>query len=191
MTEQIKQTLNRAFVLAAGSINEGDGSGYRIHLSAPWYDTGLKVSYYEVRLCGINPITGRDVAEDGVLAQFDFAQSQYRTPVLTYHGVYQLRCSACLADGTMVHLRDQKIVLDYPQNSPFLHYTVTGTNGFRQVRLESNCWKSCQGKVWLKYDGHQQLVTLPVRTDNTICLVVPTSGEVKVNVQNKLIQVKT
>lgn len=191
MTEEIKQKLNRAFVLAAGPINEGDGSGYRIHLSAPWHDTGLNVQYYEVKLCGINPITGLDVAEDQVVAQFDFAQIQYRTPVLTYHGVYQLRCSAYLTDGTEIHLRDQEIVLDYPQNSPFLRYSVTGANGFRQVRLESNCWKSCQGKIWLKYDGHQQLVRLPVRTDNSICLVVPTSGEVKVNVQNKMIQVKT
>lgn len=191
MTEEIKQRLNRAFVLVARSVNEGAGSGYRIYLSAPWHNTDPNILYYEVKLCGINLITGRDVAEDHVLAQFDFANIQYKSPVLTYHGVYQLSCSAHLTDGTTVHLRDQEIKLVWPPNEPYLRYSVTEIKGFRQVKLESNCWVSCQEKVWLQYDGHQQLVSLPVRADKTIRLVVPTSGDVKVNVQNKEIQVKT
>lgn len=190
MHDELIQKLNASFILAASQINDSSGRGYRIRLHAPWRDNGLGVKYYHVQLCGIDPLTGEDVQADNIYAQFNFAANKAETPLLTYHGTFRLCCTAYLSDGREIPFKEQAINLNFPQNCPYVKYTVSGTGGFRHVKLESNCWANCADKIWLRFDGHEQHVHLPVRFDKTVRFYVPTSGNVEVRVQDDLIQVR-
>lgn len=191
MTQEEKiRRLAASFTLAATQINESGGKGYRISLYAPWRENGLGVKYYHVQLCGIDPLGGGDVKEDNVFARFDFSKTSHKTEVLTYHGQFRLCCTAYLADGSIIPFKDQEITLNYPQNCPYIKYEVTGKGDFKYVRMESNCWGNCADKVWLRFDGHEQRMTIPPRYDKTVRFYVPAAGTVEVKVQDDLIQVR-
>ena len=188
--EELIQKLNASFTLAATQVNEASGKGYRINLSAPWRENGLDVRTYHVQLCGIDPISGEDVKNHGVSVKFDFMRTNNKTDVLTYHGKFVLSCSAQLNDGRVIPFKEQTVNLNYPQNAPYIKCTVSGKGEFKHVKLESNCWASCMEKLWIHFDGHEQRVTLPVRSDRTIRFYVPASGDVDVKVQDPQIQIR-
>lgn len=188
--EELIQKLNASFTLAATPIKEGNGKGYRISMNVPWHENGLGVKSYHVQLCGIDPISGEDVRNHKIKAQFNFMKTSHKTDILTYHGEFYLACTAYLNDGRIVLFKEQKINLEYPQNSPYIKCTVTNKGEFKHVKLESNCWINCADKVWLRFDGHEQRVALPVRNDKTIRFYVPASGSVEVRVEDAQIQIK-
>ena len=190
MQEELIQKLNASFILTATQINEGNGKGYRIRLSAPWRDNGLSVKYYHVQLCGIDPISGEDVKAHKVFTRFDFMKTAYSTDVLTYHGSFYLACTAYLSDGRVIPFKEQEIKLNYPQNSPYVKCTVSNSGDFKHVKLESNCWANCRDKLWIRFDGHEQRVTIPPLADKTVRFYVPTSGTVEVKVYNAQIQIR-
>lgn len=187
--EELIQRLNASFTLAATQINEANGKGYRINMSVPWKENGLGVKKYRVQLCGIDPISGEDVKKHGISEKFDFMITKEQTGILTYHGKFYLSCSAQMSDGRIIPFKEQAINLNFPQNSPYIKCTVTGKGDFRHVKLESNCWASCMDKLWIHFDGHEQRVSIPVRSDKTVRFFVPTSGDVRVKVQDPQIQI--
>lgn len=182
--------LNKSFLLTASQVKESSGKGYRINLQCPRQDNSLNVKNYHVLLCGTDPLTGRDVAEDGIFCRFDFSKKTHKTDVLTYHGTFQLRCTANLVDGREITFKEQEIILNYPQNAPYVKYQVSNKGEFRLVEIESNCWANCAEKIWLRFDGHRQRVKLPPRFDRTIRFYVPASGTVTVEVQDEMIDVR-
>lgn len=188
--DTIVEKLNASFRLTATQVPEHSGRGYRIHLAAPWSETGLGVKSYHVQLCGVDPITGRDVEEDNICGDLDYSQTKAQTGVLTYHGEYLLRCTAHMTDGRVIAFRDQKISLNWPSNAPYVKYTVSGRGDFRCVKIESNCWKTCGGKIWLTFNGHFQRAAVVPRMGTTVQLYVPASGEVGVEVQDPMIEVR-
>lgn len=188
--EELIRKLNASFTLAATPINEASGKGYRISMTVPWHERGLGVTSYHVQLCGIDPISGEDVKDHNIFAKFDFMRTNYKTDVLTYHGKFTLACSAQLRDGRVIPFKEQTIQLNYPQNSPYIKCTVSGKGDFKHVKLESNCWASCRDKIWIRFDGNEQRVMLPVRNDKTVRFYVPASGDVDVKVQDPQIQIR-
>ncbi len=188
--EELIRKLNASFTLAATPIPEGNGKGYRINMNVPWHENGLGVKSYHVQLCGIDPLSGEDVRNHQIKAQFSYMKKAGKTDVLTYHGKFYLACTAYLEDGRIIPFKEQKIDLNYPQNSPYIKCTVTNKGDFKHVKLESNCWANCADKIWLRFDGHEQRVTLPVRNDKTIRCYVPASGAVEVKVEDAQIQIK-
>ena len=190
MQEELIRQLNASFKLAATQINESSGKGYRINLTVPWPVNSPGVKNYQVQLCGIDPISGDDVADHKVLAKFDFTKTSHKTDVLTYHGTFYLACTAYLNNGQAILFKKQEIRLNYPQNSPYLKSTVTGKGDFKYVKLESNCWANCSGKIWIRFDGHRQQVDLPVRSDKTVRFFVPATGDVTVEVEDPQIQIR-
>ena len=187
--EELIRKLNAAFTLAATQINEGNGKGYRIQLKAPWQDCGLGVSKYQVQLCGMDPLSGEDVKNHRTIARFDFMTTMQKTDVLTYHGKFYWSCTAYLKDGRVIPFKEQEMNLNYPKNNPYIKCTTTGKGDFKHVKLESNCWSNCKDKIWVRFDGHEQRVVLPVRNDKTIRFYVPASGEVEVRVQDPQITI--
>lgn len=182
--------LCKSFPLTASQVTESNGKGYRLNLYSPWRENGLNVKNYHVQLCGIDPLTGRDVAEDGIYSRFDFSKNSHKTEVLTYHGTFLLRCTANFTDGRVITFKEQEIVLNHPQNAPYVKYQVSRKGEFRFVEIESNCWANCADKIWLRFDGHQQQIRLQPRHDRTVRFYVPTSGTVEVKVQDETIQVR-
>lgn len=190
MQEELIQKLNASFKLAATPIKESNGKGYRLNLNVPWPVVNLGVDILQVQLCGIDPISGEDVADHHVLARFDYSKASHKTEVLTYHGTFYLACTAQMKDGQTILFKKQEIRLEYPQNIPYLKCTVSGKGDFRHVTLESNCWANCSGKIWAHFDGHAQRICLPVRPDKTVRFCVPTSGDVEIKVQDPQIHIK-
>ncbi len=188
--DELIQKLRVSFPLTASQVNESNKKGYRLTLSSPWRDNGLDVRYYHVQLCGIDPLTGKDVVADNISTKFDFSKKTHRTEVLNYHGTFLLRCKAHMGDGRDIIFKEQEIVLNYPQNAPYVEYSFSGKGEFKLVEVESNCWANCAGKLWLCFDGHHQLLTLRPRNDKTIRFYVPTSGTIEVKVQDEKIQVR-
>ena len=190
MEQELIQRLSAAFPPVASQVNESNGRGYRIHLHAPWHECGIAVRYYQVQLCGMDPLSGEDVKKENISAKFDFTTATLRTGVLTYHGRFRLCCSAYLADGRVIPFKEQEIILNYPQNCPYVSYTQTPKGDFRHLVLKSNCWPNCQGKLWLRFDGHEQLLSLPVRPDQTLRCYVCAKSDVEVKVTDDMIQVR-
>ena len=190
MHEELIHKLNASFTLAATQINEGSGKGYRINMQVPWRENGLNVKTYQVQLCGIDPLSGEDVKNHKVSAKFNFMKTSHKTDVLTYHGKFYLSCTAYLNDGSVIPFKEQEIMLEYPQNNPYIKCTVSGKGDFKHVKLESNCWANCLDKIWIHFDGHRQRVMLPVRNDKTIRFCVPASGDVGVKVEDPQIQIR-
>lgn len=188
--EAFIKKLGASFALSASPVMENNGRGYRINMYSPWRDNGLNVEYYQVQLCGIDPLTGRDVEHDGIKARFNYSKNSYKTDVLTYHGTFRLRCTAHMSDGSNVLFKEQEIVLNYPANAPYVKYSVSGKGDFKYVEIESNCWANCADKLWLSFNGHTQRVMLQPRHDRTIRFYVPASGAVEVKVQDEMIQVR-
>lgn len=190
INEELIQRLTASFTLTATPINEADGKGYRLNLSVPWRKQMPDIRHFHVQLCGIDPISGDDVKNHNISARFDFMKTTHKTEVLTYHGTFYFSCTACLSDGRIIPFKTQEIQLNYPQNRPYLQCTVTGKGDFKLVKLESNCWANCADKIWIRFDGHEQRVKLPVRQDRTVRFYVPASTDVDVTVQDPQVQVR-
>lgn len=188
--EELIQKLNASFTLAATQINEADGKGYRLSLSVPWRDKVLGIKFYQVQLCGIDPISGNDIKNHDICTRFDFMKTKHRTEVLTYHGTFYFSCTAYMNDGRCITFKTQEIQLNCPQNRPYVQLTVTAKGDFKHVKLESNCWANCSDKIWIWFDGHAQQVKLPVRHDRTVRFYVPASTDVNITVQDPRIQVR-
>lgn len=182
--EELIQKISASFTLAATQINEAGGKGYRLNLSVPWHNNALGIRYYQVQLCGTDPLSGDDIKKHQIIAQFDFMTTSHRTEVLTYHGTFEFMCTAYLSDGRSIHFKKQQIKLSFPQNQPYIRCTATSKGDFKLVKLESNCWAGYADKVWIRFDGHEQRVMLPVRSDKTVRFYVSASTDVEVYVQD-------
>lgn len=189
MSENLTESLSKGFTLVAKQINESSGRGYRLSFSATGNYSRYGVDYYKVQLCGINPLTGRDVENDHIIEKFSFEKKINKTEVLTYHGKFMLRCTAYMEDGRVITFREQPISLNYPKNTPYVKYTVSTKGDFKLMVMESNCWGNCEGKIWIYFDGHAQRVALPVDVNKTLRFYVPASGSIDVRVQDENIRV--
>ena len=188
--EELIQLLSASFPLVVTQVNEPGGKGYRLNLSVQWRNSLPNVTFFQVQLCGIDPISGDDVADHEIIKKFDFMITRHSTDVLTYHGSFYFSCTAFLNDGRSITFKKHPIQLNYPQNQPYIQCAVTSKGDFKLVRLESNCWSSCAEKVWVKFDGHLQRVMLPVRNDKTVQFYVPATTNVDVQVQDSQVQIK-
>lgn len=186
---QITEILNKSFTLVAKQVNEITGRGYRLSFTASGNYTRQGVEYIKVQLCGINPLTGLDIADHHIIEKFSFEKKINRTEVLTYHGKFILRCTAYMDDGRVIPFRDQPITLNFPKNAPFLKYNIANKGEFKLIVMESNCWNNCTGKIWLSFDGHTQRLSLPTAQNKQLRFYVPTSGNIDIRVQDDIIQV--
>lgn len=181
--EELKKKLNDNFSLAA--YQDKTDRGYKLRLRTDWNDIGCNVRGFRVQLVGINPLSGEDVKNDGIEGRFSFDCKEYMTRgILTYHGCFYLQCTAILGDGETVMFREQKIDLHCPENRPVIKYTVRETGGFKLVEIRSNCWKNYRGKVWARFDGHDQNIDLPAGADKTVCFYLNAAGNVELKVQD-------
>lgn len=190
MLEELRKQFSENFNLTASQIGEANGKGYRIGIHAPWPRKSNGVKYYLVQLCGQNPLTGEDIAKHDICAKFTFDNERAKTPVLTYHGQFILRCTAVLGDGTSLVFKEQEIFLDFPQNSPYVAYKVRNAGDFKLIEIDSNCWENCRGKIWLQFDGHDQRVSFSGSPSQTLRLLIPTSENISLTVQDELIRVR-
>ena len=181
--EELIRQLPSGFGLSANQIDEKGDRGYRLHLSASW-PTNWDVRSISVQLTGVNPLSGKDVEKDAVIAKFSFEKKKILTDVLTYHGKFILRCTATLPDGEQVIFREQGINLVCKKNIPYIDYRVSCQGGFAAVDLTSNCWNHYRGKVWLHFDGHNQRIDLPMGADKHLRFVVPAVSKPEIKVQD-------
>ena len=190
MQEELQKSLAAAFNLTASQINEANGRGYRIHIHAPWPRQSSGVKYYLVQLCGKNPLNGEDIESQNISAKFTFDNEKEKTKILAYHGQFYLRCTAVFSDGRTVPFKEQDISLNFPQNSPYVEHTVRNAGDFKLVEIRSNCWENCDGKIWLRFEGHEQLVTQRGGPGQPLRVYVPATGDVSLVVRDELIRVK-
>lgn len=183
--EQIRQFAS-GFGLTVNQLDAGHDRGYRLRLSASW-PTNWDVRSISVQLTGINPLSGKDVEKDAVIAKFSFEKKKIETDVLTYHGRFILRCSATLPDGRQVVFREQEINLVCKKNTPYIDYRISCQNGFAAVELTSNCWDNYRGKVWLHFDSHNQRIDLPMGSDRRLRFVVPAVSKPEIKVQDDFV----
>ena len=186
---QITEMLNKNFTLVAKQVNEITKRGYRLNFNASGNYSRLGVKHINVQLCGINPLTGLDVEDNHIVETFSFEKKINKTEVLTYHGKFILRCTAYMEDGRVIPFREQPITLNFPKNIPYLKYTTSSKGGFTLITMESNCWNNCTGKIWLKYEGHYQRLSLPTIANKPLRFYVPAAGDVSIQVQDDTIQV--
>lgn len=180
--EMLKQRLSAAFRLTVNQVKERSGHGYTLHMKAAWPVNEFDVRSFRVQLVGVDPLTGRDVERDEIVAKFSFDQKQHITLPMTYHGSFRLRCAAVLEHGEVLEFKQQEIDLDYPANKPWIVYRCAPQNGFMQVTLKSNCWNNYRGRLWARFDGHDQRINLPAAADGTLSFVLPTSSEPELRV---------
>lgn len=190
MPEQNNLLQNVQLQLTAKQINEVNGLGYRLNFEVKVLNHDPRVSCYMVYLCGVNPLTGRDLAEHGIGKSFSFTGGSFTSDRLTYHGSFTLHCTAQCKDGTTVTIKEQPLELKWQKSEPWIKWTPGPTKqGFTCIMLESNCWNSCRGKIWFWFDGHMQQVALPQECDRTVRLYIPTTGNVELRVHDKQIRI--
>ena len=184
--EELIKQFSSGFLLSANQIDEKGGRGYRLRLTANW-PINWDVRSIHVQLTGVNPLSGKDVEKDEVIAKFSFEKKKIDTDVLTYHGTFVLRCTAILPDGAPLVFKEQVIHLNFAKNTPYIEYRVTCQGGFAAIDLTSNCWNSCQGRVWLRFDNHNQRINLPMGSDKHLRFLVPTASKPELRIQDDFI----
>jgi len=194
MDALMEQILATEFSVQATPVPAG--SGYRLELQAQWRSTGARMQY-RVQLVGLNPLTGRDVSEENVSFFFSFEQKTDRSGTLRYHGTYKLLCYAVLESGEERLFKEQPITLRCPDSIPFLSYSCKQPGsffrkkqGYWQVTMHSNCWPYCQNKVWLRFDGHDQLVVVPKEQKDAFIFYLVTDDEPAVRITDKTITLR-
>lgn len=190
----MEQILATEFSVQATPVPAG--SGYRLRLQAQWRNTGVRMQY-RVQLVGLNPLTGKDVSEEKVSFHFSFEQQTDESSTLRYHGKYTLRCYATPENGEEVLFKEQPITLRCPDSCPYLSYSYkqpggffTKKKGYWQVTMHSNCWPYCQNKVWLRFDGHDQLVVFPPQQKDAFVFYLVTDDEPTVRITDKTIALR-
>ncbi len=188
--EELKNKLSQAFKPSVVVLPENHGRGNRIKVKLSWPGNAMRVKYLRLQLCGMNPLTGEDVERDRIIIELDFDKVEDKTELLKYHGKFYMRCTAFLMDGTQVDFRNHRIELNYPPNKPCLTYKTKAQGDFTQVTMESNCWAGCRDKIWLCYDGHEQLMPVPGDGEQEVRVYLPASGNIEVKVQDDMVELK-
>ena len=190
----MEQILATEFSVQATPVPSG--TGYRLRMQAQWRNTGVRMQY-RVQLVGLNPLTGKDVAEEDVTFLFSFEQQTDQSGLLRYHGKYTLMCYAILDSGEERLFKEQPITLRCPDSCPYLSYTCkipggffSKKKGYRQITMESNCWPYCQNKVWLHFDGHDQLVVFPPQQKDAFTFYLVTDEDPTIRITDKTIALR-
>lgn len=166
-------------------------SSIRIHNR--WVDQFNGIRFFRMRLTGTDPITGKNVEQenaDNLITNFSFDKQHFTFQNLLYYGDFQLETVAVLYDNTEVEMPSRPVKLRYERNKPIIHYTTKETgNGLTLLTIRSNCLKGHNGKIWLRYGQHLQMLRVPPDAGSEVRWYIPTSQEISLEVTNKLTEV--
>ena len=191
----LQQILDTDFTIQATPVPSG--TGYCLRLKANWRSTGLKIQY-RVQLAGLNPLTARDVLEENVSFSFNYGQQTDLSGTLRYHGSYTFLCFASVDSGEEIKFAEVPITLRCPDSIPYLSYSIKQPSsgffkkrqGYWEVIMHSNCWPYCQEKVWLHFDGHDQLVVFSETQKDTFRFYLVTQDRPSVRITDKNISLR-
>ena len=188
--EELKSRLAQIFKPSVIVLPEKYERGNRIKVKISWPASSMRVKYLRLQLCGMDPLTGMDVEKERIVIELDFDKEEDRTEILKYHGVFHMRCTAVLMDGTRIDFRNHRVELQYPPNKPCLTYSTKSQGDFTLLKMKGNCWAGCREKIWLYYDGHEQLVPVPEDDTEEIRMYLPAARNIEVIVQDGMVELK-
>ncbi len=162
--------------------------GNRIAMSSNWKGKTPGVRKIEVRLTGINPLTGKSVDNANVCGVFTVDNTSYKSDVLTYHGEYQLRFMAILSSGEILEdfIEPKTVEFVNPSKKPVVHCEIKKLSGFTQVTVDCNCWRIAENNIWLRFGNHYQPVPKPKSEAKITNWIVPTEDNIRVEYSPEL-----
>lgn len=182
--EQIIKDLNFDLVVR---VRKKPG-GYDLQLSTDWNGLRGMNPNFVVRLTGMNPLTGKDVSEDGLSATFSTYHKETVFENLKYHGTFVFR-SFLLDENKQEHpVAEYPVELDFPENRPQLFFRFTREGDYGHMNIECNCWDFCKGKAWLEVDGHRQPLRLPQTTSGSYSFYLATSAKPNIKIDDPIIK---
>ena len=174
-------------------IDEPFRGGYRIHVRAPWRSYPGVVRCFRILLSGRNPLTGNDVRDLGIGGSFTFDNQEFQTGTLSFHGSFAFLKYVVYTDGSEECIGSEPLKLYYPPNAPFVRFWCSPTanrQGYKKIEIESNCWRSCTGKIWLGYDERTQRLPEVSQNSGRFAWYLPTKGRVDIRVTDDMIQLE-
>lgn len=132
-----------------------------------------------VTLYGENTLTGEPVSKKRTIR----GQAIVRFKNLIYDGNFSVNFCIKLKDGKILKnfIEDIPIRLDNPGMRPKIKKIAEKKKGeFTRLELEGNCWRALKGKLWLKYDGHYQILGLPENQPNRVVAWLPTNSKIEI-----------
>lgn len=175
-------------------IEEERYGGYRICVRAPWHPCAPNIQGFRMQLAGKNPLTGRDLEELNIGCVFTFDNQEYRSKVLSFHGSFAFKKYVRFSDGSEEYIGSEPLTLVYRPNAPYVRFTRASSPnkyGHKWIELESNCWKSCDGKIWLAYDGRTQRLPAVNAASGTFKWYLPTQGNIEIQITDDTIRLET
>lgn len=173
--------------------NELYGGGYRIRIHSPWHPAAPDIQGFRIQLAGKNPLTGRDLEELNIGCLFTFDNQEYHSKVLSFHGNFSLKKYVRFANGSEEYIGSEPVSLVYKPNEPYVRFTCSPSAnkyGHKWIALESNCWKSCDGKIWLAYDGRTQRLPAVNASSGTFKWYLPTQGDIEIQITDDTIRLE-
>ncbi len=165
-----------------------ESNGSCIVMNSNWKGKTPGVRKIEVRLTGINPLTGKSVDSAGVCGVFSADNTNYKSDALTYHGEYQLKFTAFLTNGEIAeNFREPKTVEFFnPTKKPVISCEIKKLSGFTLLTVDCNCWIIAENNIWLKFGNHYQPVPKPAVGAKRTSWIVPTEENLTVEFSPEL-----
>ncbi len=174
MDETIKRRLRNDFGDFTCST-----AGARLHMQTNWRARTPGVSKVEVRLEGVEPLTGRKLPQDYLVARFDRLTAEYRSQKLPLYGNYTLSFEAFDELGSLgVFRRMNPLRIENTEYCPQMSYSMhKEESGWSRLELRTNYLERVRGRLWLEYDRRRYLLVNGSSTkgDVKLCLYVPAS----------------
>ena len=169
--EELKQDFS-----CVPSIDFTNNGKSKITLTSQWRGKTKGIDRVIVYLSGTDPNTGRPISENIFKVEFSAFNVVGVSDSLSYDGDFELHYDAILSNGE----RRTEVIQPTPlklttwAGGPTITYDfIDGPKGWRGVEIESPCWGKCNGKLWIQFDGHTQLV--PDFKSNTVQVFLPST----------------
>lgn len=175
MNEELIEKLKKEFYIST-NIDKKNNESISLSIFSDWKGKTNGVKSVRVYLSGRHPLTGEELMNNRYSAEFNAVKTSYDTGVLNLCGEYFLRFDAILETGEIIpdFMEPQRRIFDSPNGKPFIYYKpIAAPLGFKGFEFESNAWKRCNGKLWVKFDGHYQM--LPEFKEDTMKCYIPAS----------------
>lgn len=166
-------TLNNDFYCTY-NIRETASGKSQITLYSDWKGKTSGVNKVVVHLSGTDSMSGKPISENKIKVEFSAVNTSGTTDAVDYCGEYLLHYDAYLENGEVIKDFQQPttVRLEGFAGRPYISYSIyKGPKGWTCVELESNCWRRCNGKLWVQFEDRTQLV--PPFLSNTVRFLIP------------------
>lgn len=170
---KLKELLRSDYSYAF-TCNVGDN---RISMNYAWGKKGGVIHRIEAYICGVNPITGKELERGDFLFTFDVA-NQTAAAILPLYGEYFLRFDAITADGSRIENFCEPFEFELYNSSsrPYIRYSLEKADwGWTKVTVKSNCFARLKGNMWLRCGNNMQ--RMPAMDSSTLCCYVALNQE--------------